>query len=67
MAQTTFNFDERTEQLIEELKEEFGATSKAEVVRKALALLEFARMARQRGEDIAAVDKNREVKSILVT
>ncbi|HEX9660977.1 MAG TPA: hypothetical protein VGB27_01720 [Candidatus Binatia bacterium] len=39
MAMTTFNVDERMEQSLEELKKHFGASSKAEVIRKAIALL----------------------------
>jgi hypothetical protein len=39
MAMTTFNVDERMEQSLEELKKHLGASSKAEVIRKAIALL----------------------------
>ena len=42
---TTFKFDEKTSDLIEELKKHYGATSKAEVIRKSLGLLELARKA----------------------
>ena len=42
MAVTTFNIDQKMEKTLEELKEHFGATSKAEVLRKAVALLKIA-------------------------
>jgi len=42
MAVTTFNFDEKTGQVLEDLKVHFGASSKAEVLRKAIALLNVA-------------------------
>lgn len=42
MAVTTFNIDEKMGQALEELKEHFGASSKAEVLRKAVALLKIA-------------------------
>ena len=42
MAVTTFNIDEKMRQTLEELKEHFGASSKAEVLRKAVALLKIA-------------------------
>ena len=42
MAVTTFNIDEKMGQSLEDLKEHFGASSKAEVLRKAVALLKIA-------------------------
>jgi hypothetical protein len=42
MAVTTFNIDEKMGQSLDELKEHFGASSKAEVLRKAVALLKIA-------------------------
>ena len=42
MAVTTFNIDEKMAQSLEDLKEHFGASSKAEVLRKAVALLKIA-------------------------
>jgi hypothetical protein len=47
MSTTTFNFDEKTERTIEELKKNFGLSSKTAVIRRALALL-------------AAADQNRD-------
>jgi hypothetical protein len=42
MAQTSFNVDERMAQSLEELKRHLGASSKAEVIKKAIALLKVA-------------------------
>lgn len=42
MGVTTFNIDEKMGQTLEELKDHFGASSKAEVLRKAVALLKIA-------------------------
>lgn len=38
MAQTTFNFDEATEKAFEDLKVVFGVKTKAEVLRRLVAL-----------------------------
>jgi hypothetical protein len=53
MSTTTFKFDEQTERLFELLKRDFNASSKAEIVRKALALLEIARRAKAEGKEIS--------------
>ena len=67
MAQTTFTLDKRTEQVIGGLKEHFGATTKAEIMRKALALLELLRQANLEGDEIAIVDKDlKKVRRILI-
>ena len=42
MAVTTFNIDEKMGQSLEDLKVHFGASSKSEVLRKAVALLKVA-------------------------
>ena len=42
MATTSFKFDDRTTEILEELKDHYGATSKAEVLRKAIGLLDIA-------------------------
>ena len=47
MPMTTINFDEKTEQTLEDLKHHLSAASKAEVVRRAIALLNVARAAEQ--------------------
>lgn len=57
-VQTTFKFNRQTLAVINQLKKEYGATSKAEVIRKALALLELARQAKEKGGEMAVVDRD---------
>lgn len=47
MKATSFKFDEKTTQLIDELKESSHASSRTEVLRKALYLLKLASQAQQ--------------------
>ena len=47
MAASTFNIDEKMDATLEALKEHYGATSKAEILRKAIALLNVAKDAEQ--------------------
>lgn len=47
MKATSFKFDEKTTQLIDELKEHSHASSRTEVLRKALYLLKLATEAQQ--------------------
>lgn len=49
---TNFRFDQQTSEVLEHLKKQSGASSKAEVVRKALQLLNVAQAAHQRGEKL---------------
>ena len=63
--QTTFKFNKKTLAVINQLKGELGATSKAEVIRKALALLEIARKAKKDGSEIAIVDEDGTCHKIL--
>jgi len=54
----TLTFDRRTSELLDNLKEAFGASSKTEVIRKAIALLDIAREAREGGGSIKMEDAN---------
>lgn len=47
MKATSFKFDEKTTQLIDSLKESSHASSRTEVLRKALYLLDLATKAQQ--------------------
>ena len=64
-VQTTFKFNRETLELMENLKREFGATSKAEILRKALALLEIARKAKATDAKMAVIDKDGTTHHIL--
>ena len=66
MGQTTFNFDERTEGMIADLRQHFGVKTKAEVFRKALALLDLAREVREKGGEMAIVDSGGQTSKILM-
>lgn len=62
MAATSFNIDQKTDQTLENLRRHYQVSSKAEVLRKAIALLNIARrnehtdgtivMRQQNGEDL---------------
>lgn len=56
MPVTSFNIDAKTDKTLENLKIHLGATSKAEVIRKAVALLNVAKDAEQ--SDGSVVIKN---------
>ena len=59
MSTTTVKFDERTSAILEELKEHFHAASKAEVLRKAIALLDVVSEADENEKEIIIRPKNR--------
>lgn len=42
MSTTSFNIDSKTDQTLERLKQHYGVATKAEVLRKAIALLNVA-------------------------
>ena len=65
-TQVTFKTDTRTIEMIEELKKHFRASSRAEVLRKALALLELAREAEQEDRELAVVDSEDTIRRILL-
>jgi hypothetical protein len=52
---TTFKFDPKLVQTIEDLKNSSSATSKAEIVRRAIALLKVVQEASERGEEVMLV------------
>lgn len=54
MANLTLNLDKKAEKIIQELRSHYGATSKAEIIRKAIALLQVvAEIETGKGEFIA--------------
>lgn len=58
MAATTFKFDAKTNKLLEELREHYGASSKAEVLRKAIALLDIAADAEDHDQHVIVESKD---------
>ena len=60
----TFTIDQHTEEVLERLKKRLKKTSRAEVLRKAIALLEVATEAEAEGGGIATVDSRGNVRHI---
>lgn len=62
---STFKFDQRLTDTIEQLKESQHATSKSEIVRRAIALLKLVQDAKDNGERLVLVtedgEKEREI------
>ena len=65
MPLTTFNIDERTDRTLEELKTHFGASSKAEIVRKAIAFLNVAKDAEEPDGSVVIKKHGGEVRVIV--
>lgn len=55
MATTTFKFDDQTEELIRDLMEAYGATTKAELFRLALGMLDTIQHAMETGHEVALI------------
>jgi hypothetical protein len=55
---TTFKFDPKLVQTIEDLKNSSSATSKAEIVRRAIALLKVVQEASERGEEVVLMKQD---------
>lgn len=55
---TTFKFDEKLTQTLDELKTATGASSKAEIVRRAIALLKVVQEATQDGNEVVIRSTN---------
>lgn len=63
----TFGFIERTQQVIKDLKNHFGLTHRAEVIQKALALLELLKDVENDGNKLIIVDKEfRKIQQITI-
>lgn len=65
MALTSFNIDQKMQNTLEELKRHYGATSNAEVLRKAIALLQVVK--ENESEDGAFVlrKNNQDIKVVI--
>jgi hypothetical protein len=62
----TVGIDENLDRTIDELKEKFGKTSRADVFRMGIALLKVAAEARERGLKLTISDQNDVVKKEIV-
>jgi len=66
MPLTSFNLDEKTDRTLEELKAHFGASSKAEIVRKAVAFLKVAKDSEQADGSVIIRRSSREEVRVIV-
>lgn len=63
---STFKFDSKTNEVLDELRRHYGAASKAEVLRKAIALLDVAAKAEDNKEAIFVASETGEPKRQIV-
>lgn len=63
---STFKFDPKLTATIEELKNATSATSKAEIVRRAITLLKVVQEAKDRGEDLVLVREDKTQTRIIL-
>lgn len=61
MAMTSINLDQRSAEIMADLKGRLGASSKAEVMRRALRVLEAVNRAEQDGGELAVIDRENRV------
>jgi hypothetical protein len=67
MKTFTVSIDERMEKTLEDLKEAFGKTSKADVFRMGITLLHIAKVERQKGNKLAVANaEDKVVKEIVI-
>ena len=66
MAATSFKFNKKTSEVLENLREHYGASSKAEVLRKAIALLDIAAEAEDKKEQLVVESKDGQIRRQIV-
>lgn len=66
MRQTSFVVDEKTAQMLEELKTTFGVATNAAVIRRALALAKVAAENADSDHTITIVDKDKHEQKVLL-
>ena len=64
-SDTTFLVERKMDQLLERLKTQYGFSSKADVLRKAVALLELAIDAEQQGGQIVLKSGDKETRIVI--
>lgn len=66
MAMTSFNVDPKMDSALEALKTHYGASSKAEIIRKAVALLKVVQENEQNdGSIVIRTPQNKEMKVLV--
>jgi acetolactate synthase small subunit len=66
MRQTSFVVDEKTEKALEDLKETFGVSTNAAVIRRALALAKVAAENADSEHTITILDKSKREQKVLL-
>lgn len=66
MAMTSFDFDKKLTETIDKLKKDMGATSRSEVLRRAIALLQVANTATRNGAELVIKKKGQTEKHIIL-
>ena len=66
MAMTSFDFDKKLTETIDRLKKDMGATSRSEVLRRAIALLQVANTATRNGSELVIKKKGQTEKHIIL-
>lgn len=66
MAMTSFDFDKKLTETIDKLKKDMGATSRSEVLRRAIALLQVANTATRDGSELVIKKKGQTEKHIIL-
>jgi hypothetical protein len=65
-TQTSFVIDDRTAEILESLKKEFGVKTNAAVIRKALALANVAARSADADHTVTILDKDRKEQRIFL-
>lgn len=65
MKPVSFKFDEKTVAMLDELQNESNASSKTEVIRRALYLFKFCLNANKNGDHLILKDKGGEQREIV--
>lgn len=67
MAVTTFDFDPKLTKMIDQLKGKLHASSRAEVLRRAIILLEIASLAKDDGAELVIKKKGGKEQQIILS
>lgn len=66
MAKYTIDFDDDFDNTLSELKDSTDATTKADVIRRAVASYKFLKSQTAQGKDVAVTDKSGKVEKSVV-
>lgn len=66
MPVTTFEVNPQMQKTLEKLRKHFGASSQAEILRRAIAFLEVARETEAKGGEVVVRDKDKHEAKVLL-